>query len=153
VKDVIGRRTGRILSDVRIDFPGFLNGFAPDLALVVEGAQSTVGENGEHRYQYQDVEITAEVVSKSSRRTDYEVKRTTYAGAGVPVYVIADPIKALVTVYSEPKDGVYQMINTHHFGTKFTVPHDEGIAVDTTDWPRDEPRPAKAAAAVKESSQ
>ena len=149
VKDVVGRRTGRVLSDVRVDFPGLLNGFAPDFALKAEGARPTVGENGERRYQYADILIVAEVVSKSSRRTDYGVKLATYAGARVPVYIIADPIKALVTVYSEPLNDEYQMVNTHHFGTKFTVPHGDGITVDTTDWPRDKPRPAKPAAAKK----
>jgi Uma2 family endonuclease len=137
VKDVVGRRTGRVLSDVRIDFPGLLNGFAPDLALMVDGARKSVGENGQERYQCKDVLVVAEVVSDSSRRNDYGVKRTTYAFGKVPVYVIADPIKAMVTVLSEPLDGDYQMTNTCHFGASFTIPHGKGIAVDTADWPRD----------------
>jgi Uma2 family endonuclease len=149
VKDLVGRRTGRILSDVRVDFPGYLNGFAPDLMLLVEGAQPLVGGNGEQRYQCRDIQLVAEVVSKSSRRTDYEIKLTTYAEASVPVYVIADPIKAMVTVYSEPADGKYQIIHTYHFGATFTIPHDKGITVDTDDWPRDEPRPAKPATTTK----
>jgi Uma2 family endonuclease len=150
VEDLIGRDSLRVLTDVRVDFPGYLNGFAPDMTLVVEGAQPTVGENGEERYGYQDLEIAAEVVSKSSRRTDYGVKLSTYAEAGVPVYVIADPIKALVTVYSEPVEGVYQMINTHHFGAKLSIPYGDGIVIDTAVWPRDKPRPAKLAAPAEE---
>ena len=34
IEDLIGRRSFRVLSDVRADFPGYLNGFAPDVMLV-----------------------------------------------------------------------------------------------------------------------
>ena len=137
VEDFVGRRSSRVLSDVRADFPGYLNGFAPDAMLVAEGAKPIVGDFEEEHYRYQDVQVVAEVVSKSSCRTDHGVKLTTYAEADIPVYVIVDPFKALITAFSEPLGGVYQMINTHHFGAKFTLPDGKGIVVDTAHWPRD----------------
>lgn len=65
VEDAAGR-DANILWDVRIDFPGVLNGYAPDVALVARDAEEL--ENGSHRYE--DVELVAEIVSRRSRRDD-----------------------------------------------------------------------------------
>ncbi|MFI1256009.1 Uma2 family endonuclease [Streptomyces netropsis] len=121
-----------ILWDVRIDFPGVLNGYAPDVALVKDDAE----EDDEGRHDYRDVEFVAEVVSRGSRRDDYDAKLTVYAESGVPTYVIADPKKATVHVFSEPRDGAYADVTTYTFGEKFTLPFPE-ITIDTAGWPRD----------------
>ncbi|GHF56365.1 hypothetical protein GCM10010218_42120 [Streptomyces mashuensis] len=121
-----------ILWDVRIDFPGHLNGYAPDVALVRVGAQ----KNEKGLYQYQDLELVAEVVSPSSRRDDFGAKLTTYAVAGVPTYLIADPRTGLAHVFHAPRGDRYTDEVTYTFTSKFTLPAPE-IAVDTTHWPRD----------------
>ncbi|MEW2396872.1 Uma2 family endonuclease [Streptomyces sp. NPDC046862] len=78
----------RLKSDVRVDYPGHLNGFASDVTLIAEGAEKTPGELWHH----QDVAFVAEVISKSTAQNDYGPKKTAYALAEVPVYLIADPI-------------------------------------------------------------
>ncbi|WP_052424456.1 hypothetical protein [Streptomyces fulvoviolaceus] len=47
-------------SDVRIDYPGHLNGLASDVTLLAEGAEKMPGG----LWHYQDVRFVAEVISK-----------------------------------------------------------------------------------------
>lgn len=56
----------RIASDVRIDFPGHLNGFACDLAAMADRSV----KDGKGRWRYQDVEFVAEVISKDTAAND-----------------------------------------------------------------------------------
>jgi Uma2 family endonuclease len=121
-----------ILWDVRVDFPGTLNGYAPDVALATQDAKESL--NG--AYSYQDIELVAEVVSHSSRRDDYGVKLQTYAAALVPVYLLADPKLGYVHVHSVPRDGTYSDVGTWVFGQSFTLPVSK-IPIDTSDRPRD----------------
>ncbi|MFE9096352.1 Uma2 family endonuclease [Streptomyces sp. NPDC007264] len=68
----------RIASDVRIDFPGRLNGFACDIATFKPHAV----RDDKGRWRYQDVQFVAEVISKDTAANDYGPKRETYALAG-----------------------------------------------------------------------
>jgi Uma2 family endonuclease len=93
----------RLASDVRIDFPGHLNGFACDVAALAD--RSVKDDKG--RWRYQDVEFIAEVTSKDTAANDYGPKMTAYAAAGVRVYLIADPYEGRCHLYTQPKDGEY----------------------------------------------
>jgi len=46
----------RLSSDVRYDFPGYLNGFCPDLAALKEGAE----KDDQGQYAYDDIEFVLE---------------------------------------------------------------------------------------------
>ncbi|MFJ8313074.1 MULTISPECIES: Uma2 family endonuclease [unclassified Streptomyces] len=123
-----------VLSDVRIDFPGHLNGFSPDLAKVRDG----VGEDAHGRWRYQDIEFVAEVISKGTATNDYGSKKLTYATAGVPVYMIADPYTGKCHVYTDPKKGDYRTELSVAFGAEIDL---TGTVVDLTlptdGFPRD----------------
>ena len=93
----------RVKSDVRVDYPGHLNGFASDVTLVAEGAEKTPGG----LWRYQDVEFVAEVISKGTAQNDYGTKKTVYATAEVPVYLIADPYQGKCHLHTQPKNGDY----------------------------------------------
>ncbi|MGA4841200.1 Uma2 family endonuclease [Streptomyces sp. G45] len=93
----------RVFSDVRIDYPGHLNGLCSDVALLVEDAET----DSEDRWRCEDVEFVAEVISRGTAENDYGPKRTAYATAGVAVYLIADPYEGKVRVYTRPEDGAY----------------------------------------------
>lgn len=67
----------QLMSDVRIDFPGLLNGFASDVVALAEGAEP----DAKGRCRYQDIEFVAEVISKDTAANDYGPKKTTYATA------------------------------------------------------------------------
>ncbi|MEU2051818.1 Uma2 family endonuclease [Streptomyces bungoensis] len=123
----------RVLSDVRIDFPGHENGFCPDVALLKDSAKKDEG-----RWRCEDVVFVAEVISEGTARNDYGPKKTAYAVAGVPLYVIADPYQGRCHVYTDPKDGDYGDPVRVDFGTDLDL---TGSVVDlvlrTDGFPRD----------------
>ena len=103
----------RIKSDVRIDFAGHNNGFAPDLAALAEGAE----KNAAGRWRPEDVEFIAEVISEGTAFNDYGKKKAAYAAAEVPVYLIADPYLRRCRVFTLPAEGDYKSELTVAFGT------------------------------------
>ncbi|MEU1164213.1 Uma2 family endonuclease [Streptomyces sp. NPDC090075] len=124
----------RVKSDVRIDYPGHLNGFATDVTLVAEGAAKT--EKG--LWLHQDVEFVAEVISKGTAANDYGAKKTAYAKAEVPVYLIADPYQRRCHVFTHPKGDDYATETRVDFGTDVDL---TGTVVDlvlkTDEFPTD----------------
>ncbi|MGW4732801.1 Uma2 family endonuclease [Streptomyces shenzhenensis] len=115
----------RVKSDVRIDYPGHLNGFASDVTLVAEGAERTPGG----LWRCGDVEFVAEVISKGTAANDYGPKKTAYAVAEVPVYVIVDPYQGRCHVHTNPKGGDYAVQTRVDFGTDIDL---TGTVVDLT---------------------
>ncbi|MGW2417845.1 Uma2 family endonuclease [Streptomyces sp. NPDC001709] len=133
LEDRFGRRV-RVFSDVRVDFPGYQNGFCPDIAMFKDSAKKD--DNG--RWRYQDVEFVAEVISEGTAANDYGPKKTAYAIAEVPLYVVADPYQGRCFVYTDPKDGDYENRTPVDFGTDIDL---TGTVIDlilkTDGFPRD----------------
>jgi Uma2 family endonuclease len=102
----------RLKSDVRIDYPGNLNGFASDLVLLKEGAEKPAGKS----WRYQDVLLVVEVISRGTRQNDYVPKKKAYADAKVPAYVIVDPYAGKCHCFTHPKDDEYRGELTTDFG-------------------------------------
>ncbi|MEU0810965.1 Uma2 family endonuclease [Streptomyces sp. NPDC005970] len=124
----------RVKSDVRIDYPGHLNGFATDVTLIAEEAV----KDSKGNWRYQDVEFVAEVISKRTGMNDYGSKKTTYATAGVPVYLIADPYTGRCRLHTQPKDGEYQAEVTVPFGSELDLTDTVvGLTLKTDEFPRD----------------
>ncbi|WP_329135460.1 Uma2 family endonuclease [Streptomyces sp. NBC_00670] len=134
LEDHFGRRRARVLSDVRIDFPGHENGFCPDVAKLREGA----AKDDEGRWRYGDVEFVAEVISKGTARNDYGPKKAAYAQAGVGVYLIADPYQGRCHVYTEPKNGDYTCeLRVDYGGDVDMTTTPLGLLLKTDNFPRD----------------
>lgn len=124
----------RLASDVRIDFPGHLNGFACDVAAVAD--RSVKDDKG--RWRYQDVEFVAEVISKDTAANDYGPKKTAYALAEVPVYLVADPYQGKCHLYTQPKDGDYLTELSVTFGADVDLGATPlGLTLKTDEFPRD----------------
>ncbi|MEU1401452.1 Uma2 family endonuclease [Streptomyces sp. NPDC005728] len=124
----------RVKSDVRIDYPGHLNGFCSDVTLVAEGAEKTPGG----LWLCDDVEFVAEVISKGTGHNDYGPKKTAYATAEVPVYLVTDPYQGKCHLYSQPKNGEYISELTVAFGADIDLTAtDLGLTLKTDDFPRD----------------
>ncbi|MGD6744106.1 Uma2 family endonuclease [Streptomyces sp. BH106] len=124
----------RVKSDVRIDYPGNLNGFATDVTLVSETAE----KNAKGLWLWQDVVSVAEVISKGTAQNDYGPKKTAYATAEVPVYLVADPYQGKCHLYTQPKGGEYVSELTVAFGTDVGMTDTAvGLTLDTTEFPRD----------------
>lgn len=133
VEDRFGMRI-RLLSDVRIDFPGHENGLCPDVAKLSDTAK----KDGAGRWRHQDVEFIAEVISKGTAANDYGPKKTAYATAEVPVYLIADPYEGECHLYTQPRDGDYHVETTVDFGEEIDLTHTLlGLTLDSSDFPRD----------------
>ncbi|PJE98410.1 hypothetical protein CUT44_06785 [Streptomyces carminius] len=127
----------KVKSDVRIDFPGHSNGFAPDVAKLCDTAEM-VQENGRRRWRYQDVEFVAEVVSDGTRGNDYGKKCEAYAAAGVPAYLIVDPYTAQCHLFTRPKGSEYNSHLIVGFGEVVDLtgtPAD--LVLPTRDFPRE----------------
>ncbi|WP_428953995.1 Uma2 family endonuclease [Streptomyces sp. cg35] len=124
----------RVKSDVRIDYPGHLNGFATDVTLVSESAE----KNAKGLWLWQDVVFVAEVISKGTGTNDYGPKKSAYATAEVPVYLVADPYQGKCHLYAQPKDGDYLTETTVTFGTEVDMTNTPvGLTLGTAEFPRD----------------
>jgi len=80
----------------------------------------------------------ADVISKGTAHNDHGPKKTAYAVAEVPVYLIADPYQGKCHVFTQPKDGDYVTETTVSFGgdVDLTVT-DIGLTLKTDEFPRD----------------
>ncbi|KPC59402.1 hypothetical protein ADL29_35135 [Streptomyces chattanoogensis] len=124
----------RVLSDVRIDFPGQLNGFACDVVALAEGWT----RDAKGRYRYEDVEFVAEVISKGTAVNDYGPKKTAYALAEVPVYVIADPYIGRCRIFTDPQGGEYKSDLRLAYGKPIDLTGTVvGLTFTTDDFPKD----------------
>ncbi|GGK73153.1 Uma2 family endonuclease [Streptomyces flaveus] len=133
LEDRFGRRA-KVFSDVRIDFPGHENGFAPDVAKLRDGSE----KNGEGHWRHKDVEFIAEVISKGTAMNDYGPKKTAYALAEVPVYLIADPYKGKCYLHTQPKDGEYTSELAIAYGSDVDMTNTLlDLTLKTEEFPRD----------------
>ncbi|NEC22158.1 Uma2 family endonuclease [Streptomyces parvus] len=124
----------QLKTDVRIDFPGHLNGFASDV--VALSPDAVKGEDG--RWRYQDIEFVAEVISKATAANDYGVKKAVYATAGVPVYLIVDPYTGTWHLHTLPKEDEYRSVLSLDFGTPVDLTSTVvGLTLATDAFPRD----------------
>ncbi|GHH90784.1 Uma2 family endonuclease [Streptomyces capillispiralis] len=124
----------RLASDVRIDFPGRLNGFACDVAAFADGS---VKDSRGH-WRHQDIEFIAEVISRDTAANDYGPKKDTYASAGVPVYLIVDPYTGEWHLHTLPKDGTYHAGLSFGFGEEIDLTRTAvGLVLKTDEFPRD----------------
>lgn len=122
----------QIMSDVRFDFPGHLNGFAPDVVALAKDAR----KNDRGRWQHGDIECVAEVISEDTAANDYRKKKRAYALAGIPVFLIADPYAAECHVLTHPGDGAYKSELTVAFGEKIDLTGTvAGLVLETGDFP------------------
>jgi Uma2 family endonuclease len=133
VKDHFGRRS-KTMVDVRIDFPGYQNGFAPDLVKLADAAQ----QNDKGLWQYRDIEFVAEVISRDTAHNDYGRKLLAYAKAAVPVYLIVDPYTAKVHAYGRPEGDRYECEMTVKFGEQVDLgPLGLNLVIETEMLPQD----------------
>jgi Uma2 family endonuclease len=124
----------RTASDVRIDFPGHLNGFACDVVALSESA----AKDAKGRWRYEDIEFVAEVISKDTALNDYGPKKATFATAEVPVYLIVDPYTGEWHLHTLPKGSEYHGEVTLYFGDEIDLTRTPvGLTLTTNEFPRD----------------
>ncbi|GAA1097155.1 Uma2 family endonuclease [Nocardiopsis composta] len=84
-----------------------------------------------HHVPPDDVLLVAEVVSPSNAENDRDLKLGIYPAALIPVYLLIDPLRATVTLYTAPEDGEYRKSETAAFGRPLAVPEPFGFDLDT----------------------
>lgn len=126
---------GRVLPDAVVDLPPPLHGHAVDLAVVAPGA----GRNARGRFEWTDLRAVIEVVPPSGRDDDHAAKVRTYAGCGIPLYVVVDPAEAVCTVHSTPQPtGGYREAERVPFGNDVFLPlADLTVVLSTDGFPAD----------------
>lgn len=114
--------------------PARLGLYVPDLAVVpempVEGHEDFVPAAA--------AQLAVEITSKATAHHDRTAKAVGYAEAGVPLYLLVDgsaPGGPTVTLYGEPKEGVYRLLRAGKFGERITLPEPFGLELDTGEFP------------------
>ncbi|WP_405678862.1 Uma2 family endonuclease [Streptomyces sp. NBC_00868] len=83
-------------------------------------------------------ELVVEITSPSNASHDRIAKVAGYAQAGVPLYLLIDAFAGggpTVTLYGEPSDAVYRVLQAGKFGDTFRLPAPFGVDLDTSLFP------------------
>jgi Uma2 family endonuclease len=79
--------------------------------------------------------LAAEVVSPSNADVDRVLKLKQYAQAGIPLYLLVDPLRAEITLYSDPVKGEYRARHRVEWGEKIALPKPFDVMVDSSRFP------------------
>lgn len=100
-----------------------------DGALVPRGHFKGHGEWSASNGILMVLEITSH--DRDTNQRDRIDKPVGYAAVDIPIYLLFDRDNNTVVVYSEPKDGRYQQIVSHPWGTPVELPDPLGFTLDT----------------------
>lgn len=114
-------------------FPG-ASELCPDIILLPRAEY----EKNSAVYPVEVIEAAFEVVSPATRARDYGLKVDAYAEAGIPVYVIADPYAARLTVHWDPAGGEYANRRRVAYGDTVDVPGKLPFTLDTAMLPAEQ---------------
>ncbi|GHG60331.1 Uma2 family endonuclease [Streptomyces griseocarneus] len=108
----------------------YRNGRArPDGSLVPEDHFVGQGEWADPEGVLMTVEVTSH--DSDTDRRDRMEKRDGYAGADIPVYLLVDRERCMITVHTEPEKGEYRSIVSRSFGERVEIPAPVGIVLKT----------------------
>lgn len=133
VQDQIPRRHWRRLQTQDIAILEETSEPQPDLVVLERGA----GPGHGRLMPSEVITLLVEVASKTSVTRDYGVKRSIYAAAKIPAYIIIDPIMAQSVLLTEPvghgEDADYRRQRITKFGDP-TPLEPLGIELDTSEF-------------------
>ncbi|WP_372408591.1 Uma2 family endonuclease [Streptomyces luteireticuli] len=120
----------RLYAEAGLKIEGYRKGRAiTDAALAPRKHFAGHGEWSDPEGVLMVVEVTSD--DTDTNRRDRMEKPSGYAAAGIPVYLLIDRDRAMVTVYSEPKDGEYLSILSRPYGESVQLPDPVGFTLDT----------------------
>ncbi|MGW0764313.1 Uma2 family endonuclease [Streptomyces sp. NPDC002676] len=132
VQDQIPRERWRRLQNQYVDMIPAGGLVVPDLVVTERGSGPDHGVMPAGA-----VSMLLEVVSGSSAHRDYRVKRSIYAAAKLPAYLITDPVMAQCVLLTEPvgtgEDADYRRQRITKFGD-LTRLEPIGIELDTSEF-------------------
>ncbi|MEU9304385.1 Uma2 family endonuclease [Streptomyces sp. NPDC048269] len=110
--------------------------FIPDLLVMPTEVLS--GSESVYYVPAAAAELVVEITSPSNASHDRIAKVAGYAQAGVPLYLLIDAFAGggpTVTLYGEPSDAVYRVLQAGKFGDTFWLPAPFGIDLGTSLFP------------------
>ncbi|MBB4936149.1 hypothetical protein FHR32_000454 [Streptosporangium album] len=139
----IARRLSRALIPVE-DANGW-ESFSGDVDICIEGPRDTVIPGyclvradaplwGDREILSSGLIMVAEVVPPGSMETDRATEPRIYAGCGIPIMPIIDPVVSppMVTVLSDPEDGAYRTMAHTEIGKPVRIPAPVDFDLDTS---------------------
>ncbi|MER6827988.1 Uma2 family endonuclease [Streptosporangium sp. NPDC000563] len=119
--------------------------FSGDVDICVEGPRDTIVPDyclvpvdaplwGEREILSSGLILVAEIVSPGSMEMDRATKPRIYAGCGVPIMLIVDPVASppAVTVLSDPEEGTYRTMTHTEMGKPLRIPSPVDFDLDTS---------------------
>lgn len=131
LKDVCEKHDLRRNAHSTVELPATRERVEPDLLIYRADEQAME----EWLIPARDAVLVVEVVSPSSRRDDYEVKRRGCALSEVPLYLVVDPETRVATLFSEPSRRGYLAAATVPVGGKLILPDPLEVTLDTATMP------------------
>ncbi|MFF0391666.1 Uma2 family endonuclease [Kitasatospora sp. NPDC004615] len=119
---------GCVSGSGNLDLPGSPNWYLADIAVVPDDLADGAGA-----LTPDQTLLVVEVTSESNGDTDRVTKRKRYAQYGAPLYLLADRQSRECTLFSEPHDLGYAVVDgPHPFGTPIRLPKPFDLVLDTT---------------------
>ncbi|MGW0590401.1 Uma2 family endonuclease [Streptosporangium sp. NPDC002607] len=119
--------------------------FSGDVDICVEGPRDTIVPDyclvpvdaplwGDREILSSGLILVAEIVSPGSMEMDRATKPRIYAGCGIPIMLIVDPVASppAVTVLSDPEDGSYRTMTHTEMGKPLRIPSPVDFDLDTS---------------------
>ncbi|MFC7649466.1 Uma2 family endonuclease [Streptosporangium lutulentum] len=129
----IARRLSRAL--IPVEDKNDWESFSGDVDVCIEGPRDTLVPDyclapvnaplwGDRELLSSTLIMVAEIVSPGSTDTDRAVKPRIYAGCGIPIVLIIDPVASppAITVLSDPVEGTYRTTTNTEMGKPVRLP-------------------------------
>ncbi|WP_329084120.1 Uma2 family endonuclease [Streptosporangium sp. NBC_01469] len=119
--------------------------FSGDVDICVEAPRDTIVPDyclvpvdaplwGEREILSSGLVLVAEIVSPGSMEMDRATKPRIYAGCGIPIMLIVDPVASppTVTALSDPEEGSYRTMTHTEMGKPLRIPSPVDFDLDTS---------------------
>ncbi|MFV2195923.1 Uma2 family endonuclease [Nocardiopsis sp. LOL_012] len=121
-------RAGLQMVTVEISTTG--DRYVPDLVVLPESLAMGQGWEGPDWIRpAEELELAVEVVSPSTSVRDWQVKPRGHARAGVPLYLVVDPAKGELALFSNPKGSEYRDVARALRDESVKLPEPFGIEI------------------------
>jgi Uma2 family endonuclease len=129
----LGDRGLRTYQVITVEIPQTGDRYVPDLMVLPKTAvRNKHGRSTKWIQPAEDLELAVEVVSPSSRLHDWQAKVEGYATAGVPLYLVIDPRKSEIALFSNPDKGEYKDVGRAVRGASVKLPDPFNIEIEAT---------------------
>ncbi|MEU3597361.1 Uma2 family endonuclease [Streptomyces sp. NPDC006798] len=112
--------------------------YIPDLVVIPDEVVAAVPAEKNMPVDAGEALLVIEVTSPFNAADDRGKKRDAYAQAGIPTYLLVDRFDRhgpTSTVFTEPKNGAYQLARRVPFGDQLHLPEPFDLKIDTSAFP------------------